>query len=358
MAGLIARLFGGGRTSDTEPAEPARGIGGYTAGPGPANQSGFPGSTTQTRTFPGRNPTNLTPRSGDWTTIKSTTNYGFTQQMGTAPEVRQSSYRGDTQNPVAPTQSPRKTSAVVLPQTLMRQQMQRNSNAEFFGGPMLKTGPGNDTAGGQPLSAAAAAGGHSAIQTTTPLSHAQFTISGNVPGSQDVRNTYAQRYKNKPGQVHDYLSAPRADQAQVNPGGQATDGNVHPSAVVQPIAAQNRFNHEGVTSWAVLREMPYGGRGNGARGADLNGQRYYATGQETQFWNAGQGDYGVARLEGGDVKRPVAFTQPAPWTANFYDTTADVGTLDNPNTSPAQQPQAVYTAPGGLRASNSTGRLS
>jgi hypothetical protein len=100
--------------------------------------------------------------------------------------------------------------------------------------------------------------------------------------------------------------------------------------------------------------MPYGGRGNGARGADLDGQRRYATGQETEFWNAGQGDYGIARQRGG--KRPVGFTQPAPWSSQFYDTTESVGTADNPNTQPAQQPQSVYVSPSGRRASNSTGR--
>jgi hypothetical protein len=234
--------------------------------------------------------------------------------------------------------------------------MQHNSASEFYGGPALKTGPGNNTAGGEPLSAAEAAGGKSAIQTTTPLSDAQPTISGNVPGSQNVRNEIAQRYKAGPGELRTYKSAPRADQAQPNSGGQATDGNVNGIGISQDVTVPDRYIADGVIGWSVLREMPYGGRGNGARGADLNGQRFYATGQQTQFWNAGQGEYGVERKRGSGNKRPVAFTQPAPWTANYYDTTNSVGTQTDPNANPEQQPQTIYVSPGGMRATNRTGR--
>jgi hypothetical protein len=349
MAGLIARLFGGQPGPGTGPAEPARGIGGYTAGAGPANQTGFPGSTSQTRTF-GVPPN--TPRAAK---IDADTDSGTNNKPGTAAQVRQSSYRGDV--PGARTRNPRATPSVATLQPLGAQQLQQNSPAEFFGGPALKTGPGNRTAGGHPLSPAQAAGGHSMIDTTTPYSAAQPEISGGVPGAQNVRNTVAEKYKQAPGQLHTYKSAPRPDQAPVNPGGQATDGNVHPGAVNQDVTVQNRGVFPEYT-WSVLREMPYGGRGDGARGADLNGQRYYATGQADQFWNAGQGNFGTGRLEGSGNKRPVSFTQPAPWTANFYDTTTSVGTADSPNQQPAQQPQAVYTSPGGLRASNSTGRSS
>lgn len=348
MAGLIARLFGGQDTPATGPAEPAQGIGGYTAGPGPANQTGFPGSTSQVRTFP--HPPN-SPRAAK---IRADTDSGANNGMGTTPEVRQSSYRGDV--PGARIRNPRDTPAVVLPQTAIRQEMQHNSDAEFYGGPQLATGPGNNTAGGNPLTPSQRAGGHSQRDTTTPWYDAQPELGGHVPGAQNVRNTIAERYKYPGGILHTYLSAPRADQAQPNPGGQATDGNVDPSAVVQPVTVEDRYFDDSVIGWSVLREMPYGGRGNGARGADLNGQRYYATGQSDQFWNAGQGGYGIARQRGAGNKRPVSFTQPAPWTAQYYDTTADVGTADNPNPDPAQQPASIYMSPGGLRASNSTGR--
>jgi hypothetical protein len=105
----------------------------------------------------------------------------------------------------------------------------------------------------------------------------------------------------------------------------------------------------------MLREMPYGGRGDGARGAALSGQRYYATGQRDQFGNAGQGDYGIARERGG--KRPVSFTEPAPWSTNYYDTTDSVGTADTPGTN-TQAPNQVYYSPSSGRAVNTTGRTS
>ncbi len=352
MAGLIAALFGG-KPSPAVDMEPAPGIGGVTTGAGPANQSGFPGSTSQTRTFPSNGRTPNSPRAakirGDWDTDAN--NY-----TGTMPEARQASYRGSMGRGGGQGNDPRRTPSVVIPQTAIRQEMQTNSPAEFYGGPPLRTRPGDLTAGGHPLSAAQAAGGHSERDTTTPWIDAQPTVGGDTPGAQNVRNSYAQRYKNKPGELHTYKSAPRADLAPSNPGGQATDGNVHPEVVVQDVTVPNRYEHDGVTSWSVLREMPYAGRGNGARGADLNGQRYYATGQEQQFENAGQGQYGVGRLRGEGNKRPVSFTQPAPWSANFYDTTNSVGTADDPNTNPAQQPNAIFTSSGGLRASNSTGR--
>jgi len=287
--------------------------------------------------------------------VLADTDTGFEQGLSAVPQVRQSSYRGDV--PGAAVRSPRATPPVATPQPVLTRQVQ-DVPATQLGGPMMATGPGNNTAGAHPLSGAQAAGGHSMLHTQTPWAEAGRVVIGQgSPGAQNVRNTVAQRYKNPPGTMHTYLSSPRPDQAPVNPGGQATDGNVHPERVVQEVTVENRMVFPadgGNLSWSVLREMPYGGRGNGARGADLNGQRRYATGQETEFWNAGQGDYGVARQRGG--KRPVGFTQPAPWSAQFYDTTSSVGTADNPNTQPAQQPQAVYVSPSGQRASNRTGR--
>jgi hypothetical protein len=349
MAGLIARLFGG-KQSPALDMEPAPGLGGYTQGAGPANQTGFPGSTSQVRTFPSNGRAPFSPRAAK---INADYDSDANSRTGTTPEIRQASFRGDV--PGSTTASPRSTSFVQSWQTVIRQLMQNNSPAEFFGGPALRTGAGNNTAGGETLSAARAAGGHSAIDTTTPYSAAQPEIDGNTPGAQNVRNTIAERYKNPAGQLHSYRSAPRADQATPNPGGQATDGNVDGIGISQPVMVPNRGVFPEIT-WRVLREMPYGGRGNGARGADLNGQRYYATGQQDEFMNAGQGEFGTARLSGAGNKRPVSFSQPAPWTANYYDTTASVGTNEDPNTQPAQQPSAVYTSPGGLRASNSTGR--
>jgi hypothetical protein len=344
VAGLIARLLGG--KPQQGPAEPVPGVGGYHLGAGPANQTGFPGSTSQVRTNRGKSPRAVK--------VNADTSTGFEQGDGTSTIGRQESYRGDV--PGAATRSPRATGSVVTRRTRIQETVQ-DVPATNLGGPMLKTGPGNNTAGANPLKGAQAAGGHSQRDTTTPWPQANIVIGQGSPGAQNVRNTIAQRYKSPAGIMHTYKSAPRPDQAPVNIGGQATDGNVHPERVVQDVTVENRMMYPadgGNTSWSVLREMPYGGRGNGARGADLDGQRRYATGQETEFWNAGQGDYGIARQRGG--KRPVGFTQPAPWSSQFYDTTESVGTADNPNTQPAQQPQSVYVSPSGRRASNSTGR--
>lgn len=349
MAGLIAALFGGrSRPPDTEPAP---GIGGVAMPRGPAGQSGFPGSTSTTRTFPGRNPRGIR---GNNTTIKADSNTGWDSALGTTPQVRQASYRAELATKRGGTgNQPRQTPTVVVPQTVIAQQMQHNSAAEFFGGPMLHTGPGNNTAGGEPGRASAAAGGHNARDTTTLWSHARTTLAVNTPGSQNVRNQFAQRYKNVPGQTHTYNSAPRADQAGVLPTGQAADGNVHPDRATSAVSVPNRFVYAGggFESWAVERKMPYTGPGDGARGSHLDGRRYYAQGQTDQFFNAGQGDYGIERARGAGNKRPVSFTEPAPWTAQFYDTTDSVESQSN-----AQAPSMVYVSPSAGRAGNSTGR--
>jgi hypothetical protein len=346
VAGRIAALFGGkSRPPDTNPAP---GIGGYAAGPGPAGETGFPGSTRQTRTLRGNNPRIAK--------VRADTNTGFEQALGTTTVTQQHAYRGDMRG--AALNGPRTTGRVVTPQTRIQQGMQHNAEGEFYGGPMLRTGPGNNTAGGTPMTPAQHAGGHSQRDTTTPWIQAQPVIGADTPGANNVRNEVAQRYKCKPGQTHTYRSAARADQAPVNRGGQTTDGNVHPERVSSDVTVPNRFVYPGGgnTTWSITRTMPYTGPGNGARGAHLSGQRYYTTGQDQQFWNAGQGNYGIERQRGSGRKRPVSFTEPAPWTSNFYDTTSEVGTSDNPGT-PTQAPSAVYVSPGTGRAKNSTGRM-
>lgn len=325
---LIARLFGG-RDRPPDP-NPLPGIGGYHMPPGPAGQTGFPGSTSATRTHPASTP----PRSVGLRTDRLG---GANNALGTTPETRQISYRGDI--PGADAAGPRGASSVTIPQTAIRQEMQHNSAAERNGGTFLKTGPGNNTAGANPLSKAQAAGGHSRRDTETPATQREPVIGVGTPGAQNVRNTAAQRYKNPGGGVHTYQSAP-------NPA-------APPSAVTVP----NRFVYPGGgnTTWSVQREMPYGGRGDGARGAALDGTRYYGTGQADQFWNAGQGDYGISRQRGSSYRRPVSFTEPGPWTANFYDTTESVGTTNQPGTA-TQAPDLVYYSPAAGRASNATGR--
>lgn len=343
MAGLIARLLGG--KAKAGPAEPAEGVGGYDLPAGPAGQTGFPGSTSAVRTFRGATPRDVK--------IRADRLGGANNALGTTAQAQAASYRPDA-GPAGPgpgasraSRSPRATPRVVTPQTAIRQEMQNNDPTEFYGGPALRTRPGNNTAGAHPLSPAQAAGGHSMLDTQTPWRNAQPNIGEGTPGSNNVRNEIAQRYKARPGETREYRASPRADQGD-GPG-LADIG----SAVVQ---SRFVFDDGGNQTWAVGREMPYGGRGDGARGADLNGQRYYATGQSDQFWNGGQGQYGIARQQGSGNKSPVSFTEPAPWTAQFYTTTDSVGTNDTPNDSPGQQPSAVYISPSTGRASNGTGR--
>lgn len=334
MAGLIAALFGG-RQAPPAPSNSIPGGGGYTQGPGPTGEHGFPGSTSLTRTLPGRNPRIAK--------IDSDTNGGFEQALSDHMQVRQAARRfGDRQG-----RDPRGTPQVSTPQPLLTALLQAGANMHL-GGMLDKTKPGARTVGGNPLSKSQAEGGHSVMDTETPATRRWPEISGNVPGSQNVRNTIAQRYKNPPGQAHTYKSAPLAHTAPVNPSGQASDGNVHPERVVQDVTVPNRYVGAGgqVETYAMLREMPYAGRGDGARGADLNGQRYYATGQQDQFWNANQGDYGIYRQAGGGVKRPVSFDQPAPWTSNYQDTTPQAQVQASP-----QAPDMTYVSP------QTTGRI-
>ena len=342
MAGPIKALFGGRSRRPVE-TNPHPGIGGYNLGSGPANQSGFPGSTSQVRAYQGNNPRAVK--------LRADTNTGWESGLSDVPQTRQASYRGDVRG--AATSNPRSTAQTTSRQPVASELLQHNSPAEFYGGPMLHTGPGNNTAGGHPGHGAAASGGHDTRDATTPWIHAQPVIGTGTPGAENVRNQVAQRYKATPGQVRPYRSAARADQARVNRGGQATDGNVHPDDATTMVSVPDRFVAfgGGNQTWALPREMPYGGRGDGARGADLSGQRYYATGQGYQFSNAGMGDYGIARKNGGDHKRPVSFETPAPWTANYYDTTSSVQ-----DGSTLQAPDMVYVSPSAGRAGNGTGR--
>ena len=268
MAGLIRALFGG--KSRPEDTNPAPGIGGYAMGPGPAGQSGYPGSTAATRTMRGRN--------ARLAKVRSDTNTGWESGLGSATITQQAAYRAETHG--SKVVSPRSTPTVTTPKGQLRQNMQ-STPGEFYGGPMQHTGPGNNTAGGTPMTPASRVGGHSQRDTTTAWTKAQYPIGGEAPGSQNVRNQIAQRYKAVPGQVRTYKSAARADQTPVLSAGQAASGNVKADLACQDVSVPSRFVMPGgQTGWSIQRRMPYTGRGDGARGAQLSGQRYYGTGQQ------------------------------------------------------------------------------
>lgn len=331
MSGLWG-LFG--RKAVQQPDNPQPGVGGYTEGPGPYGENGFPGSTSSTRYFKGASPRAVK--------IESSTNTGFEQGLSSVPQVRQQSSRGDIELDDA---NPRLTPTVETPQPQLTVNLQ-DTPGTFYGGQPDRNIPGYDLAGQNPLSGAQDAGGHSQRATTTPWPDANININvGGAPGSNNVRNTIAQDYKAVPGQLHTYQSASRPDQKGSFPG----------FAESSPVTVPSRYVYDdfGNSSWSVEREMPYGGRGDGARGADLNGTRYYATGQDDEFANAGLGQYGLRRLQG--AKQPTLFAEPAPWSANNYVTTADVGTPDNPGPN-TQVPNMVYVSPGPSASPPSTGR--
>jgi hypothetical protein len=341
VAGLIAKLSL--RRREPDPYDPnLAGRGGYTDAPGPAGQTGFPGSTSATRVNNGKSPRDVE--------IASDSNVGFDQGFD-GEQVRQiGRHYGEGWA------NPRETGWVSTPQPRTIASL-RKGRGEWFGGMPLRSdavAPANHVVGQNPLMGAAAAGGHSTYDTETPRTSRQPNISGGVPGSNNVRNTIALRYQNPPGLFHTYKSAPRPDQGDAGPAESGNGGGRWGPA--PEVTVQSRFVWDGggVQTWSVQRQMPYNGRGDGARGADLNGTRYYAEGPPVAL-NAGLGAFGVARLRGPN-HRPVYFNEPAPWTAQYYDTTASVGTPDAPGPG-GQAPQNVYTSPefgrGGL---NSTGR--
>jgi len=334
-------LFGKHAKPDPDPLP---GVGGYDRGIGPTGAEGFPGSTAATRTFRGASPRAVK--------LAADTSTGFEQALSGVPQVRQQSARGDIE---LDSDSPRATPVTVSPQPDLTAQMQADPR-EFFGGFYLRSRLGvNDQPGGELTRRAAQiarAPENDPRDTTTLWKDAQPVIGQDVPGSNNVRNQVAQRYKARPGEQHTYRSRPRPDQ---NPKTGTNDGG-GAWASTTDVTVESRFVFAGGgnQTWSVQREMPYGGRGDGARGAELNGTRYYGTGQSGEFLNAGQGQYGAARLAG-PRHRPTMFAEPAPWSSNYYDTTASVGTAGAPG--PADQaPDLVYVSPQAGRASNGTGR--
>jgi hypothetical protein len=341
VAGLIAALKL--RRREPDPYDPhLAGRGGYTDGPGRTGEAGFPGSTSATRVNNGKPPRAVK--------IKSDSNVGFDQGFEGDQARQAGRHYGEGWA------NPRETSYVSTPQPRTIASL-RKGPGEWFGGLPLRSdavAPADHVVGGNPLTGAAAAGGHSTYDTETPRTSRQPDISGGVPGSNNVRNSIALRYQAAPGQYRTYKSAPRADQGDAGPAESGAGGGRWASA--PEVTVQSRFvwDQGGVQTWSVQRQMPYNGRGDGARGADLNGTRYYAEGPPVAV-NAGQGSYGVSRLRGPN-HRPVYFNEPSPWTSQFYDTTASVGTPDAPGPG-GQAPNAVYTSPEVSRAGlTGTGR--
>jgi hypothetical protein len=196
-----------------------------------------------------------------------------------------------------------------------------NPRGEFFGGQPLKSRPGiADNIGLNPPEVR---------QTEFPrtIEGRYLDISAGVPGNSNQRNT---RY-------YGGRQAAPGLPASAGPGDSAGGPNRYV------------FNgpNGGYQSYQFTREMPFSGRGNGARGAQLSGLRYYA--DRDQF-TAQEGAYGQARAAGPN-HRPTVWIEPAPWTASYYDTTASTGSPDQPG-SDGQVVTAVYQSPDPGRASS------
>jgi len=194
-------------------------------------------------------------------------------------------------------------------------------------------------------------------------------IGANAPGSQNVRNTIAQRYKADPSKVREYKPAPNPgktgahlngksqyhpdQQVYGQPGGKPIPGMDSTTANDNPVTVQSRYvSHEGAQEgYAMNRDLAFtkGGKPAGypatyegvrhLRGGRLTGNRYFGEIDEQQQIGLPSDSYGIARKRG-PRHRPVKFEVPAPWSANYYDLPPHEGT---------QSPDMIRRSPGGGR---------
>ena len=269
---------------------PLPGIGGYDYPRGPYGATGFPGST---------------PASAR-----------------THTEDRPEGARGLRQLTVSGNQAEWVTLPTRRPNGTPRQPLSRSHRGEHTGTWTGETGP---------------------EQRMTPV------IGANAPGSQNVRNTYAQRYKARPELVRVYQPSPNPGKtgarldapSQYHPGTFIRghpDGKPVPGMDANPgpppsVTVPSRFvSAEGAQEdYAMNRELlftkggtpapyPPGYTGNvHLRGARMTGQRYFGALADQQRIGLASDAYGLSRARG-PRHRPVSFQQPAPWTANYYDT--------------------------------------
>jgi hypothetical protein len=294
MAGLLARIFGG--TSDADP-DPNPGLTIPAPPRGPAGQTGNPGTTSWTR----ENPAAATEKRP----------FGPDRPVGTPPWGRN----------------------VPRPRYLTIGQQQANlipapaENGSLpFQGDNSKTNPDR-------------------VRDTEH--RPRIIISQDTPGDENQRNTvYYGGRKAIPGNPHAYRSAPRPDA---------------PTTVSQ---IPSRYVFGGINGGTDVlddlleaRRMPYTGHGPGSgleylpgylkhargsiRGAVLSGKRFF----QVPDTGVDQGGAYGKSTRGTSVRRhrPVNFNEPAPMNSQFYDTTANVGTVDQPGTHTQVQEQIVVT---------------
>ena len=342
MAGLIAKLW---KRSPADPFDPALGgMGGARQGPGPAGTSGVPGTTSVTRTFHGRSPRDVK--------INADSDVGFNQGLD-GVDIRQESRAHSSGQ-----RNPRDTPEVVTPRPKAIADLRR-SPREWFGGLPLRSdavSPGTHAAGGglNPLMPARMRAATPPMTPKPPGPAASRTSAAACRGRRTCGTRSRSGGRTRPARCTSTWPPRRPDQGPGGLAGQGAGGGRR--NLGSPVSVPSRYvwDQGGVQTWSVQRQMPYGGKGDGARGASLNGTRYYAEGPPIAV-NAALGSYGVSRLRG-PRHRPVYFNEPAPWTSQFYDTTASWG----PRTSRGQagRPPMPFTPQPdpGRGGMNSTGR--
>lgn len=187
---------------------------------------------------------------------------------------------------------------------------------------------------------------------STSAEHRMVPVSEHAPGSQNVRNEYAQRFRAVPGQVHAYRPSPNPGKTGAHLTGPSQH---HPSTVVhgepdgapvpgmpsQPgppyVLVPSRYvsREGGQEGYAVNRPetfakgsvagFPSGYKGDEhLRGGRLTGQRYFGAIADQQRIGLDSDAYGISRRRG-PRHRPVRFQTPEPWTANYYDVAPEQG---------------------------------
>lgn len=179
---------------------------------------------------------------------------------------------------------------------------------------------------------------------------------GGAPGSGNVRNQIAQRYKARPELWRPYRPSANPGKtgahldgaAQYHPGTQVSghpDGKPIPGMPSNPgmtpplVTVQSRFSEpEGGSQegYAVNRPLVFAKGGVGSfqgapngynfhlRGGRLTGQRYFGALADQQRIGLDTDAYGLSRARG-PRHRPVRFEQPTPWAANYYDLPPSAG---------------------------------
>lgn len=197
-------------------------------------------------------------------------------------------------------------------------------------------------------------------------------VIGGAPGSQNVRNTYAQRYKAVPGQWRGYRPAPNPGKtgatlmgaSQFHPDATSygnPDGKPVPGMPSQPgypeVEVCSRFvsEHGSNDGYAMNRDLAFDKGGVAAfpeqyegvrhlRGGRLTGQRYFGALEQQQKIGLESDAFGIARARG-PRHRPLRFEVPPPRTANYYDVPPDEGT---------SAPDMIHRSPGQSHRSHRT----